>query len=354
MAKDHGGVDPDVKVPRAIREQSERAAAAQLASIGQAEPPVLPPVTPEVTPPAQAELPLQQGAPVAPPAEPQHDPNAPIDWEKKYKTLNGRIEAENKKVRTLSERMQQLERQLAATAAPPPARTQKPLPLSADEIADYGDDLIGVIQRVAAHTVEGRVAPLADELGRTQAQVGVQQVQTMHQQMDALYPEWARMNAHPAFIEWTMLPDAYSGAIRQTLMQQAWDAGDARRVNAFFQGFLAEEAALTPAGAVPPIAASAPAAPFMGAPAAAPPLALASLAAPGGARSASHMPAEKPVYTTEDITRFYTEVAAGKWRGRDADRIAIDADISRAQHEGRIITNQRRYTPPSAPNGFIR
>jgi hypothetical protein len=181
----------------------------------------------------------------------------------------------------------------------------------------------------------------------------VQQNKTMHQQMDALFSKWQQLNAYDPFIEWTMLPDPYSGVIRQKLMQKAWDEGDAHRVNAFFQGFLAEEAALNPAGAGAS-AARAPAAPNgNGAPAATPPLALSALAAPGGARSASQGPAEKRTYTADDITRFYTEVAAGRWRGRDAERAEVDADIMRAQHEGRILTAQR-YTPPEPPRGFTR
>jgi len=369
MADNATGVDPTVRVPRAVREQSERAHAAQLASIGQAEPPIIPPATPPDpnAPPAGTTPPVTSGvtppataapaAPAAPdPQEPPPDPNLPVDWEARYKTLHGRFEAERKRqreqVESMSGRVQQLERQLTTTAQPPKLPAA-PLNLTEDEINDYGEDFIGVVRKVAEHVVSGQIAPIVGDLGRTKAQIGVQQNQTMHQQMDALYPEWQRMNAFPGFIEWTLLPDPYSGAIRQRLMQDAWDAGDARRVNAFFQGFLAEEAALNPAGSIPPPAAPAPAAPN-GAPAATPPLALASLAAPGGTRSASQMPAEKRMYTTEDITRFYTEVAAGKWRNREADRAAIDADISRAQHENRIIFNQRRYTPPSPPEGFTR
>lgn len=355
MADNATGVDPAVRVPRAVREQSERAHAAQLASIGEAEPPVITtppnrnpdaPVTPAVTSPA---------APASS-QEPPPDPNVPADWEARYKTLHGRFEAERKRqreqVETMSGRVQQLERQLTTTAQPPRPMVA-PLNLTDEEISDYGEDFIGVVRKVAEHVVNGQIAPIVGEIGRTKAQIGVQQNQTLHQQMDALYPEWQRMNAFPGFIEWVMLPDPYSGAIRQKLMQDAWDAGDARRVNAFFQGFLTEEAALNPAGGVPPLEAFAPAAPN-GAPAATPPLALAALAAPGGTRSASQLPAEKRMYTTEDITRFYTEVAAGKWRAREADRAAMDADISRAQHEGRIILNPRRFTPPSPPEGFTR
>ena len=69
------------------------------------------------------------------------------------------------------------------------------------------------------------------------------------------------------------------------------------------------------------------------------------LAAPGRAHSAGGAPAEKPVYTAAEITRFYTDVAAGRWRGRDAQRTAIDADIIQAQREGRIIPDNRTQLP---------
>jgi len=253
----------------------------------------------------------------------------------------------------MSTRIDQLQRELAARQAPPEKRAPPRLNITEDEFNDYGPDFISMIQRIAQHTVQGQIEPLAQEVGRTKQQVGIHQNMSMHEQMTALFPQWADLNRYQPFIEWVMLPDPYSGAIRQRLMQEAWDAGDARRVNAFFQGFLAEEAALDPTRAGRLNGGGAPAAPN-GAPVASPPLTLQQLAAPGGARSAQPMPAEKPVYTTEDITRFYTEVAAGKWRHRDADRAAVDRDIHQAQHEGRIILNQRRFTPPAPPNGQTR
>jgi hypothetical protein len=362
--------DPGVKVPRAVREGAERAEAAQRASLGIAEPLVLPPEEPPAVPPAfpppatSGEPPPAANAlpppnevvsPQEPPSEPPDDPNGRT-WEERYKTINGRYEADRKRSREqvdqLINRVQQLEQQLT-TSAPVPVKLATKLNVSPDEVSDYGEDFIGLVQRIAQHTVEGTIQPIQNELGQTRAQVGVQKNASMHQQMDGLFPDWRKLNSDQRFIDWVMLPDAYSGAMRQKLMQEAWDNGDARRVNAFFQGFLAEEAALTPAGGGSP-AARAPAAPNgIGAPAPTPQIALASLAAPGGARSASQSPAEKPTYTTEDITRFYTEVAAGRWRHRETERIAIDADIMRAQHEGRILTN-RRYEPPSAPPGFTR
>jgi hypothetical protein len=351
-------VDDQVVVPRAVREQVERAAAAQRASIGVAEPPVLPPET--ASPPAEGSPPSSsppvETSPAAdpPPQAPTSDDNE--SWEVRYRNIRGRMDAERKKHREelsqMGNRLQHLEEQLRTRPNDPPPQPRPPkLNITQDELADYGDGFIDMVKRVAEGVVDGRIEPLNSEMGRTRAQIGVQQNKTMHQQMDALYPYWRQMNEHEPFIQWVMLPDPYSGAIRQKLMQEAWDSGDARRVLAFFQGFHSEEAALNPAGGGAAPAARAPAAPN-GAPAATPQLALSDLAAPGGARSASHAPAEKRTYSTEDISRFYTEVAAGRWRGRDKERAEIDADIMRAQHEGRILLNNRRFTPPDAPRGY--
>lgn len=332
--------DPDTKIPRAVREANERADNMYNGADAAAGDPSSPPA-PETPPP-----------PAAVPSEPPQEEQG--SWEHRYKTLQGRAEADRKRAREaidqLTSRVDQLSRQQATKPQPP--APGKPLQITQDEFNDYGENFIDMVQRIAQHTVDGRVAPLAQEVGRTQREISIQQNQSMHQKMEALFPDWSRMNGDPRFIEWTELPDPYSGAIRGALMQEAWNAGDARRVCAFFQGFLSEEAALNPAGGGRPQA-PAPAAPN-GAPAPAPPLSLERLAAPGGARSASHMPAEKQMYSTEDITRFYTEVAAGKWRHREQERAAVDQDIHRAQHEGRIILNPRRFTPPDPPKGMTR
>lgn len=364
MAKDvMAPADPQVVVPRAVREAAERATEAQRVHMGAAEPTVLPPDAPpgEGSPGPSSPPDGTQPAAAAPPQSPSEPPPQATsegdDWETRYRTLHGRYEADRKRHRDeigqMGNRLQVLEEQLRTKPQPVEPARQPRLNVTPDELADYGDGFIDMVKRVAEGVVEGRIEPLNSELGRTRAQIGVQQNKTMHQQMDALYPEWQQLNQYEPFIQWVMLPDPYSGAIRQKLMQEAWDTGDARRVLAFCQGFLSEEAALNPAGGGAPPAASAPAAQPNGhAPAATPPLALSSLAAPGGARSASHAPAEKRVYSTEDISRFYTEVAAGRWRGRDKERGEIDADIMRAQHEGRILLNNRRFTPPDTPKGF--
>src|SRR5262249_31699774 len=121
-------VDPDIRVPRAIREAAARAEAAQKTAYGTAEPPVVAPPTgepsPPAAPPADAPPAPVVTEPPSPPTPAPQEPPQPIDWEAKYKTDLGRIEAERKQSREniaqMSQRMQELERQLV-TRAPIPA-----------------------------------------------------------------------------------------------------------------------------------------------------------------------------------------------------------------------------------------
>jgi hypothetical protein len=204
--------------------------------------------------------------------------------------------------------------------------------------------------------------PIAQTMGQVQARIetaenetGKQFVQRMHSTMDSLMPGWKEMNADPNFIAWTRQDDVFSGLNRQELLQRAWYAGDSNRVAAFFQGFLAEEAAVNPAAAqarqqangtgyAGHAAASNGAAP---APSTQQPpsrVTLEQLAAPGRARAATQVPAGKPVWTAEGISSFYMDVAKGVFRGRDAERIATEADLMAAQREGRIQVNPRTAT----------
>jgi hypothetical protein len=184
-------------------------------------------------------------------------------------------------------------------------------------------------------------------------ETGKQFLNRMHGSMDNTVPGWQQLNEDPNFIAWTKRNDIYSGLNRQELLQRAWYAGDSNRVAAFFQGYLAEEAAVDPAAAQARAAAQGgygghaqpngqPASP--GSPPAPQRVTLEQLAAPGRARVAATAPTGKPVWTAEGISSFYMDVASGKFRGRDAERIATEADLMSAQREGRIQVNPRTAT----------
>jgi hypothetical protein len=244
------------------------------------------------------------------------------------------------------------------TVRPPPPAPNGHMPppqslISEQEMQDYGPEFVDLVRRAATEIAQ----PLQEEIQQLRGQLGHVQTETsnafltrMHATIGGLVPNWQELNRDPNFIAWVSLPDIYSGVMRQELMQSAWNSGDANRVAAFFRAFLNEVAAVDPRAGQRAPQPSTPTAPA-GMPAAVPGVALGTrlsldqLATPGRAQSSAQMPADKPVYTAQDITRFYTEVAAGKWRTREADRAAIDADIIAAQREGRIIPDQRTIRP---------
>ena len=199
--------------------------------------------------------------------------------------------------------------------------------------------------------------PIATSVGEMRARVETTENETsrqflsrMHGQMDQRVPGWQELNRDQRFIDWVKRPDVYSGLNRQELLQKAWYAGDSNRVAAFFEGYLAEEAAVDPAAAQARAVALAgqgghapgPASPPQ--PQAPARVTLEALAAPGRARAGASAPAGKPVWTAEGISQFYIDVANGKFRGRDQERIATEADLMAAQREVRIIVNPRTAT----------
>jgi hypothetical protein len=151
----------------------------------------------------------------------------------------------------------------------------------------------------------------------------------MFEDLTTAIPNWRDINQDQKFLDWLNLPDPYSGAIRLNLMRAAFDANQTGRVEAFFRGYLAQEAATRPAetqttrqrGGKPPT------------------VDLSSLAAPGRAKQPGANPPaqeDKPIFTSAQVRQFYKEVSTGLWKGRDAERAAQEKAIFAAANEGRI------------------
>jgi hypothetical protein len=358
-------VDTNVKVPKAVVDAGLRAEAIQRAALGEAEPSVVaPPPNGEAQPNGAEPPPVQpvMPQPVAPhtPVPQTSSEQQPPDWEDRFKAMKGRYDKLVSDFGAMGEQISHLQTENAALRQngppmAPPDMNQPVNLLTQQEIDEYGPEFIDVVRRAAAEIA----APLQDEVRHLRGQLGTVQAETgnafltrMNATISGMIPNWQDLNRDPRFIQWVSLPDVYSGVIRQELMQQAWNSGDAGRVSAFFRAFIAEEVAVDPQagttranGGFPSSLSPAPAAGTQQAVPLQTRLSLDTLVAPGKAHSASQQPADKPVYTAQDITRFYTDVAAGKWRTREADRAAIDADIIAAQHEGRIISDQRTVQP---------
>lgn len=295
------------------------------------------------TPPAQP-TPAAAAQPPAPPAQ----PSGPVDWEARARSSEGRMELLNTQNRQMAERMQSLEMLIAtmqAQGTPPADPSQpaqppaKPQLLTPEEVTEYGEEMLNVVAKRAREefnpeldALRAQVTDLTNRLNGTVQLVTTQKSQTLMEMMDQQVPSWRQINDDPRFLSWLQAEDDWSGRTRHDVLKDVWARQDGKRVLKFFKAF-AEAAGLPQSQQATAVATPPP----VGQPAQP---SLEELAAPGRARSApqgQQLPPEKPIYSPADITKFMAEKMNGKWRGREAEAAAIEQDIFRAQHEGRII-----------------
>ena len=259
-------------------------------------------------------------------------------WEHRYKSMKGRFDRSQDQLRHMSEQIASLQNVIAtmqATTAPASKEAEEAIErlITPEEENDYGPEFLKVVGKKAKEELlpvinkyEAKIAELEARLQGVNGYVAQDARQRMLDTLTDKIPNWRDINKDENFLNWLQLPDLYSGAIRHELLKAAYERNDAPRVAAFFTGFLAEEAAVAPAmeetgRSEPPAKMS-----------------LEKLAAPGRAKSAAatSAPAEKPIFTRAQIAKFYADAAAGKFKGRDAERDRLEAQIFSAEREGRI------------------
>ncbi len=332
-------------IPEPIRRASQRAEEAARA-IGMAN---VPPAGDEAPPPAAPPVVAQ-----APAAEPPPAPPAPAaeDWEQKYRTLQGKYDAEvpslRHQVNTMQGQVEGLQRLVAAVNAPPaaaPAPTPDTRPASTtvvvpdEDVETYGQDLITATQR----WMEAKFGSVIQDLQRqiTALSSGHQQHERRSTQQSVLTAldadpqigqKWRAINDDPAFLAWLDEVDPFSGEQRKKLLHDAYTRGDVKRTGEFFKRYVAEHTAVSdpppaPAPHTPP-----PDEGGTGRPT------LADLAVPGRASGPAPVgaPTEKRVWTRDEITAFYRQRQRGAFAGREAEANRLEADIIAATTEGRI------------------
>lgn len=280
------------------------------------------------------------------PASPEGAPPAGDEtWEQRARSMAGRLEQATKTNQALAERMQALEKQLTTLQMKPqPAVAEPPKPkpklITPEEERDYGTDFLQVVGKRAKEEFAPEFDMLADRLRRLEGRIDSvgtviekTQVNDVYGTLRGVVPNWREINHSAEFKQWLAHPDLYSGRKRHEMLKEAFAGHDAKRVVAFFQGFLTEATGL-PQGSQA-LAPSAPPLPGSGNGSGRP--TLEDYAAPGRARSApQELPPDKPVYTSAWIAQFSRDKLRGVYRGREADVEAIERDIYAAQHEGRV------------------
>jgi hypothetical protein len=362
-----GGVDPNVRVPKAVAaaaarsqqiiEQLQTPPAQDPPAAPAGDPPAEPGVTAAVTtPPAAPEPPKEpaQTPPAAaapePPKQPVTPPAADDDdnsqtWKHRYHAMKGRFDQSILTINQMQDqlrlmgdemvRLQEFVKNNGSVAVTPQGQTVPKL-LTPEDRQTYGDELLDVVQRAATEAVLPKITAVEQENRDLKQQVQRQRQSDMNRTLDLEVPQWRVINKHPRFKAWCSLTDLLAGSVRGQLLNNAVKAADAPRVVAFFKAFLADEAATGSTEFAPTVSPQPPApAPAPRTPA----VALEALAAPGRAKPAAAdtgKPADKPVFTRAQIARFYDDCRKQVFAGREQERAALEAAIFSAQNEGRV------------------
>jgi hypothetical protein len=143
---------------------------------------------------------------------------------------------------------------------------------------------------------------LQDENQQLQDQLDSATKMTIDRELDAAVPGWRAINASEEFHRWLLMPEPYSGVIRDRLLKDAAQAGNAQRVANFFKGFVAA-AGQAPAG--------------------------------HASQRASRASSSKPTYTRGQIL----QMAAMRRKGQigDAEWARWEHELIAAGREGRVI-----------------
>lgn len=288
-----------------------------------------------------------------PQPSPAPDSSAQGDgYEQRYRTLQGKYDAEvprlnNELARFQGENTQlrQLLADLHARAAAPPARDVNSVAVDIpdEDATEYGEDLITAARRWARAEIQPEIEQMRaqlHELRGGQQNIEAQSVQQRIAQGLSSYPElqggvWQRLNTDQNFMAWLNQADPFAGALRLEMFRHAAATGDVARTARFFLAYLGEHTD-------PALQQSAPtqtARPTgSGNGHAGPARDLASLAAPGRAAGTATTGAPaKRTWSPAQIQQHFKLVTQGRFRGREAEQRRIEEDIWAAQHDGRIV-----------------
>lgn len=261
--------------------------------------------------PEQQTAPADTGTQSA--TEPQTETRDASYWRHRFDVLQGKYNAEvpalRKEIATITEQLASADKQKSGTAVEQAHSAVSDL--TADEIEEYGPDLVKFIQRVATGASKGSGGDLSEikgELDQMREEKRQDAEARFWSDLEAQVPTFREINADQEFHQWLAQVDRLSGQARQQLLVDAQHAFDPYRVAAVFKSFSAE-AKKTPKEQIPT-----------------------DLIQPRQTKAAAQYLQQGKVWTRNEISEFYKTKASYP---RD-QASAIEADIFAAQAQGRI------------------
>ena len=289
-------------------------------------------------PSATAQPHAEQPASPPPPAPESAEVNP---WEHRYRSLQGKYNAEITTLRGILESQQKtmdkLVEQRQSTVAAPPAPEPTPeeylrsLGITDKEMEDYGESL-HIMAKLAQNMIRPTAAKLERELAKTKEAAGTvakAQMETGQQALIAALassvPDYAQINEDENFLAWLDHVDIFSGSSRRQGLMAAFENLDTARVIGIFEKFKQEDSARrsTSGPTVNRETLIAPGVPRGGA-----------AEAPGGAQG-------KRVLSESEIRDFYSRVRRKQVSPEQYQQFS--AEIAAATAEGRIRPDRRDH-----------
>ena len=249
----------------------------------------------------------------------------PDDWKHKYNVLQGMYNKLNDDHKDTARDVEILNNALAAMRSEPtvdvPAPAFEPAPVSEAasilqrEYPGMFEGIQSLIKGELESFARKEITQVVSRLERTETTTLKDKKDKFYEALAGLVPDWVIVNNDPKFIEALQDREQYSGLTKHDLLTDAYNRLDAPRAARFFLDYKkvtapAPKPDLTPA-LHPDTSSGAAAAPVT-----------------------SGVPRE--IITGSYITKFYTDLANGKYRGKPKDAEIIRAKIDKAVQERRV------------------
>lgn len=262
-----------------------------------------------------------------------------VDWEQKYKSLQGMYNSQVPKLQSeLKLATQQLEELRKAVEAKATEGSASPSKYVTDhDLETFDEDTIDLIRRAAREEAEGQFLPLIQKLQaqiqslqttvvpkvtRIEHDTTVSKTDRFMRELDGIVPQWRTLNNYEPFLQWLDEPDPLTGKPRQMFLDEAVAEADSGRAGRFFLAFMEATNQTVPTQKQPSASNVS--------------QSLESMVVPGRGREAP-LPNEKPTITRQYIADFYNDVSRGVYRNRASEKAKIEAEIFAAKREGRVI-----------------
>ncbi len=310
-------------------ERADEAIAA-LSGEGQDDPKEVKAAEPEV------EQTTQEDEPEA--AEPEkaqaEDENSPT-YKQRWEALQGMFNGERRKVERLQHELSSLKEQMERSPQGRQADSQLRADATQGEIAEhlsslateFGDDFTTALQSVVRGEIstmlEQRMRPVEERVTQVAQTSEEAQRDVFNRTLEGMSPGWRSVYNDPGFQQWLdTTVDDFAGRPFRDLFDDANNAWDAPRIARFFNKYQEATGKTTPkkdARATHDDPRQ-------------------KLVSPGKSNAGTPEPAERQakIWTIGEVNKFFTDFRQGKYRGREDEAAKIEAEIDRANIEGRI------------------